>query len=467
MCSGSASVLFLYTMCKIQNENNIAVGFYAMIEAAKTKAKELVRLMELTFYPGALCGEMAAPASKSEAHRRMICAGLSRGTTLLGGFMDSGDTEATGRCLTALGASIRQSTGCMIITGNADGLTRLPVLDCGESGSTLRFFVPIALARAGGGVFRMHGRLSQRPMDVYRDLFVPRGVKWRMGIGCDGAAELKVYGRLEAGKYVLPGNVSSQFVSGLLFAMPLLRGDSTLQVEPPVESVGYIRMTLDALKQSGIEVREREPFCWQIPGEQQYRAVDGNLAGDYSQAAVFLCAGALGHPVTVTRLSADTVQGDRRILEYLSMLGASVEEDAQRVTVRGGSLRGAALNLSDCPDIAPMLALVCQHAQGESRLSGCGRLRLKECDRLSATVAMLNRLGGNAREDGDDIVIRGVERLKGGITLPDDHDHRMVMLAAIAASVAQEPVRVAGVEALNKSWPGFLEVYRSLGGKAE
>lgn len=423
--------------------------------------------MDMTFFPATLKGEMAAPASKSEAHRRMICAGLTKGTTMLSGFMDSDDLEATGRCLTALGTQIRQSEGCIIVTGNADGMGKLPVLDCGESGSTLRFFVPIALAMAGGGVFRMHGRLSQRPMDVYRDLFVPRGVKWRMGIGCDGAAELKVRGQLEAGKYVLPGNVSSQFVSGLMFALPLLDGDSTLTVEPPVESVGYIRMTLEALEQSGITVTEREPFSWHIPGNQQYHAKDGCLAGDYSQAAVFLCAGALGHDVTVAQLASETTQGDRRILEYLSALGATVEENAKRVVVRGGHLKGAQLNVSDCPDVAPILALVCQLSQGESRLTGCGRLRLKECDRLAATVKTLNLLGGHAREEGDDIVIEGVETLKGGVTLPDDNDHRMVMLGAIAATVAQEPVTVRGVQALNKSWPGFLDVYRALGGKAE
>lgn len=397
----------------------------------------------------------------------MICAGLTHGTTSLDGFMDSDDLSATARCLTALGAHISRNGESMTVTGNAHRLEKLPVLDCGESGSTLRFFVPIALAIAGGGVFRMHGRLSQRPMEVYRDLFVPRGVKWRMGIGCDGAAELQVRGRLEAGRYVLPGNVSSQFVSGLMFALPLLDGDSTLVVEPPVESVGYIRMTLEALAQSGISVREQAPFCWQIAGAQQYQAHNGHLNGDYSQAAVFLCAAALGQDVTVTHLAADTTQGDRRILQCLSALGAVVTEDAQGVSVRGGHLIGTTIDVADCPDIAPMLALVCQHAQGESHLTGCGRLRLKECDRLSATVETLNLLGGYARAEGDTLVIRGVEKLRGGVTLPDYGDHRMVMLGAIAASVAQKPVTIRGVQALNKSWPGFMEVYRSLGGKAE
>ena len=424
-------------------------------------------MVEMTFFPAPLKGTVAAPASKSEAHRRMICAGLTCGTTTLSGFMNSEDLAATARCLKALGAKLHREADCLTVTGYAKKINRLPVLDCGESGSTLRFFVPIALAMAGGGVFRMHGRLGQRPMDVYRDLFVPRGVRWRMGVGCDGAAELTVQGKLEAGHYVMPGTVSSQFVSGLMFALPLLKEDSTLTVQPPVESAGYIRMTVEALTGSGIVLEELAPFSWRIPGNQQYQATSGVLAGDYSQAAVFACAGALGHDLTITHLAGKTTQGDRMVLEHLAALGAKVIENEDGVKVCADKLTGAVLDMSDCPDIAPILALTCQLAAGESRLTGCGRLRLKECDRLAATVEVLNLLGGNARAVGDTIVIQGVEQLRGGVTLPDYNDHRMVMLGAAAASVAKEPVVVTGVQALNKSWPEFVNVYRELGGKAE
>ncbi len=423
--------------------------------------------MDMTFFSAPLKGTVAAPASKSEAHRRMICAGLTKGTTTLGGFMDSDDMAATARCLKALGAHVEQKDDQLTITGLVKKITKLPVLDCGESGSTLRFFVPIALAMTKGGVFRMHGRLGQRPMDVYRDLFVPRGVRWRMGVGCDGAAELTVRGELESGHYVLPGNVSSQFVSGLLFALPLLEEDSTLTVQPPVESAGYIRMTVEALLQSGVKLEEIAPFSWRIPGNQAYQAKDGHLSGDYSQAAVLLCAGALGHRVNVTHLVKQTTQGDRAVLEHLAALGAKVCEEESGVTVTPERLVGATLDMSGCPDIAPMLALVCQMAEGESRLIGCGRLRLKECDRLAATVETLNLLGGDAKAEGDTIVIQGVKALKGGVKLQNYNDHRMVMLGMIAASIAVEPVVVTGVEALNKSWPEFINVYQTLGGKAE
>ena len=213
--------------------------------------------MDAVFTPARLAGTIAAPASKSEAHRHMICAGLSREPVTLTGFSDSADMTATGRCLKALGAeaTLHLEEGRLDIQGFAHKAGLLPVFDCGESGSTLRFFVPIALALTRGGVFRMHGRLGQRPMEVYRELFVPRGVLWHMGVGADGAAELTVTGEIAPGRYVLPGNVSSQFVSGLLFALPLLRETSTLTVEPPVESAGYIDMTLQAIREARVKVK--------------------------------------------------------------------------------------------------------------------------------------------------------------------------------------------------------------------
>lgn len=423
--------------------------------------------MKKTFLPAHLSGTVSAPASKSEAHRRMICAGLTQGETVLSGFMDSADMAATMRCLRALGSTFEREGDTLTIHGRQEKIAKMPVMDCGESGSTLRFFVPIALTVAGSTVFRMHGRLGSRPMDVYRDLFVPRGVRWYMGVGADGAAELTVRGRMEAGDYVLPGNVSSQFVSGLLFALPLLSGDSTLTVQPPVESESYIRMTIEAIVNSGIEVEEIGAFSWRIPGHQQYQSRSCHLNGDYSQAAVLCCAGALGHDVTVTHLSPVTTQGDRAILRHLAALGATVHEDENGICVTAEKLCGATMDMHDCPDIAPILALTAQFAEGESRLTHCGRLRLKECDRLAATVEILNLLGGDAKADGDDIVLHGVKQLRGGVTLPNYGDHRMVMLASIAATKCEQPIEMDGIEAIDKSWPEYLKVYQMLGGKCE
>ena len=419
--------------------------------------------MNVIFRPARLAGFTSAPASKSEAHRRMICAGLTRGETVLNGFAPSEDTNATWRCLEALGASLRQEGDSLSVRGFQHPHDLFPLYDCGESGSTLRFMVPIAMALTRGGVFRMQGRLSQRPMNVYRDLFVPRGVLWHMSVGADGAAELTVSGSLQAGDYVLPGNVSSQFVSGLLFALPLLKQDSTLTVREPVESASYIRMTVQTLLDSGINVEELSPFSWRIPAGKAYRAPSGPLHGDWSQAGVLLCADALGAGITVSGLSTDTLQGDRALITHLKALGAETELTPEGYTVRAEKLHGATLDLRDCPDIAPILALTCQLAEGDSRLDGCGRLRLKESDRLDATVSLLNELGGSARSEGDSILIHGVKKLRGG-AVRCARDHRMVMLAAIAGTVSEQPVEVDCAECLNKSWPDFLDVYRSLGG---
>ena len=423
--------------------------------------------MDQMFYPVQLSGSVAAPASKSEAHRRMICAGLADAETVLDGFMESEDMKATRNCLQALGAAVTVNGDRLTIRGSGEKRSGQPVMDCGESGSTLRFFVPVAMTRAGGGVFRMHGRLGSRPMDIYRDLFVPQGTRWNLGIGADGVAELHVSGRMVPGDYQLPGNVSSQFVSGLLFALPMLEADSTLTVLPPVESAGYIRMTLRALENDGIRIEEQAPWSWRIPGNQRYHGGSGRLHGDYSQAAVLLCAAALGSPVTVTGLSKETTQGDRAVLKCLQALGAQVTEDESGIAVRAERLRGVALDMRDCPDIAPMVALVCQLAEGESRLTGCGRLRLKECDRLEATAEILNTLGGCARVERDTLAITGVPQLRGDVTVDTRADHRMVMLASIAALRCDAPITVTHVEALAKSWPDYLQVYRDLGGKAE
>ena len=423
--------------------------------------------MNTVFGPGVLRGTAAAPSSKSEAHRRLICAALTHGTTSFTGLTGSEDVTATIRCIEAMGARTEQRGDELLVTGGAKKPELLPLYDCGESGSTLRFFVPIALAVTGGGIFRMRGRLGSRPMDVYRDLFVPKGVTWAMREGVDGTAELRVVGRLEPGFYELPGNVSSQFVSGLLFALPLLDRPSTLTVTPPVESVSYIGMTVRALRSSGVTLEDAGEASWRIPGRQSYQAVGGALHGDWSQTAVLLAGGALGGDVTVTGLSDDDGQGDRAILDCLRALGANVEAKDGTVRCSGGQLRGVTLDMRDCPDIAPVVALLCAVAEGKSTLNGCGRLRLKESNRLEATARILRTLGASARVEWDCLRISGGASLKGNLEVDAVHDHRMVMLASLAALLADGPVTVKDTEALAKSWPGYLDTYRALGGVAE
>ena len=197
---------------------------------------------------------------------------------------------------------------------------------------------------------------------------------------------------------------------------------------------------------------------------QQFHSPNGHLHGDWSQAAVLLCAGALGQDVTVTGISTDTVQGDVAVLKHLEALGARIEQTDAGIRAVRGEMHGAVLDMRDCPDIAPILALVCQLIPGDSRLTGCGRLRLKECDRLAAACELLNDLGGSCEVQGNDLIVHGVERLRGGSVKPY-HDHRMVMLASMAALCSDAPVSISDPEALEKSWPDYLNVYRALGGK--
>lgn len=420
--------------------------------------------MDRTFSPCALSGVAAVPPSKSEAHRRMICAALTPGETRLTGFLPSRDMTATMDCLSALGASFHVEGETLLVRGCGGPAAFAPRMDCGESGSTLRFLIPLALALGEGGGFLMGGRLGERPLEPYDPILEACGVTSRRESTPQGVL-LTLRGRLRPGNYTLPGDVSSQFVTGMLYALPLLPGDSTLTVTPPVESAGYIRMTLQCLADSGIRLEETGPYAWRIPGNQRYRATGGALPGDWSQGAVLLCAGALGHPVNVAGLDLASTQGDRAALDVLARLGVSFREEGGVLRPLGGTLRGAAFSGRDIPDIVPVLALACTQAAGESRITGCGRLRLKESDRFAATVELLSALGADLHGEGDDLVVRGPTPLKGGVTLSARNDHRLVMLLALAATVADGPLTVQGVEALNKSWPTFLTTYEALGGK--
>ena len=421
--------------------------------------------MDRTFFPCALSGAAAVPPSKSEAHRRMICAALTPGETVLTGFLPSRDMTATMDCLRALGAGFSLAEDALRIRGCAAPAAFAPSMDCGESGSTLRFLIPLSLSLGEGGAFLMRGRLGERPLEPYDPMLDACGVTRRRE-SCPEGVRLTLRGHLRPGNYTLPGDVSSQFVTGMLYALPLLPGDSTLTVTPPVESAGYIRMTLQCLEDSGIRLEATGPYAWRIPGNQRYRARNGALPGDWSQGAVLLCAGALGHAVKVTGLDPRSTQGDRAVLTALSALGADFRWEGGALRPAGGRLRGACFSGSDIPDIVPALALVCTQAAGESRITGCGRLRLKESDRFAATVELLSALGADIRGEGDDLIIRGPTPLRGGV-LHTRNDHRLVMLLALAATVAADPVTVRGAEAIDKSWPTFFATYAALGGVAQ
>ena len=384
--------------------------------------------MDVRIRPRALAGAVTPPPSKSMAHRLLLAAALADGVSTVKNVALSQDIEATLRCMAALGASWERTDKSTLrvtgIGGKRKPFPELPRFDCGESGSTLRFLIPIALAVAGGGVFTGRGRLMERPQKPYFDLFDEKGISYEQTAGV-----LTVRGALTPGEYRLAGNVSSQFFTGLLFALPLLGGGSTLVSTTRLESRDYVAMTRDALARAGVKIDgEAERFA--VP-PSVYRSFDAAVEADWSQAGFWYAARFLGNGVEVCGLNEASAQGDRVV--------------------------------KDCPDLLPPLAVMAARRDGTTHFVNAARLRMKESDRLTTTAALLRALGVPAEETADSLTVRGVPSFSGG-TVDGANDHRVVMAAAVAATAAAAPVTVTGAEAVRKSYPSFWEEYKRLGG---
>ncbi len=402
-------------------------------------------------------GEIEVIPSKSVAHRLLICAALSDKPTEIVCPASSLDIAATARCLSSLGAEISERDGVYSV---------LPIqkkeeayLSCGESGSTLRFLIPVAAALGGDVTFTGEGRLPERPVLPLTECLKARGAV----IDYDGALPLTTHGGLKSGRFVIAGNVSSQFISGLIFALPLLSGDSEIDITGKIESLSYIKMTLDAVRTFGIDA-ETDGNKIKIPGGQKYRS-PGRLTveGDWSNAAFWLCLGAMSDGgITVRGLRRDSTQGDRAIADILSRFGAEVTSGEGCITVKKKPLSAVRIDASEIPDLVPVLAVVSAVANGETRITGAGRLRIKESDRIESTVNMLRALGAYAEGERDGIRIFGKKRLSGGC-VDSANDHRIAMSAAIAAAVCDGTVTVRGAEAVRKSYGDFYEKYATLG----
>jgi len=409
--------------------------------------------LNVTITPAKLSGTVTPPPSKSQAHRLLIAAALAHGESVISNVALSQDIEATLRCLEELGAEFTVDGSTITVRGmGANAMSPLrrmayPRLDCGESGSTLRFLIPIALAVRGGGIFTGSGRLMERPLKPYFDLFDEKGIAYELKDNT-----LTVSGLLEPGEYRLPGDVSSQFFTGLLFALPLLNGPSAIIPTSPLESEGYIQMTLRVMAQFGVEL----PVTLSLPphyhpqGNHTYRAANAAVEADWSQAAFWYAAGALGNPVAPAGMDPYSLQGDRVVMEQLLALSGP------------GDL---ALDVSGCPDLVPPLAATAALRAGRAtRLTNAARLRIKESDRLASVTAVLGALGADITEGPDFLEIRGKETLSGGAAVDSFNDHRIAMMAAIAATRCETPITITGAQCVAKSYPDFWEVYGQLGG---
>lgn len=419
--------------------------------------------------PAALTGQVNIPSSKSMGHREIICAGLAEGVSIVDNISMSKDIEATCRCLTALGVQIEQIPSCyddrtaLKITGSGQLKACQSSADCGESGSTLRFFIPLMALLNNAMTLIGHGKLVSRPMQAYYDIFNEQKLYYTTN---NGQLPLTINGRLRPGKYTLPGDVSSQYVSGLLFALPLLEGDSELVITSPLESSSYVDLTLKCLRKYGITIENQQHRVYKIKGGQKYQAQNSSVEGDWSQAAFWLVGGCLGSELTLKGMDMASLQGDKAVLSIMQKMNCQLKLAADlKATV--SEPQGTVIDASNCPDIIPVLTVLAAVSKGTTKIINAARLRIKECDRLAAMTRELNKLGADITELEDGLIINGRNSLRGGADVDAWNDHRVAMSLAIAALKCQEPIVLTGAESVQKSYPEFWQDYQQVGGRIE
>ena len=418
--------------------------------------------MEKRVY-GTLKGEVTPPPSKSQAHRLLICAALAVEHCSIVCNSVNDDIMATMRCLNALGADITYTSGLFDV--KPISLVKGGTLDCGESGSTLRFLMSVAAVLGADATFTGAGKLPQRPMGALTDVLAAHG----MGFVRHSADELPVTcnGTLRGGEFSLPGNISSQYLTGLLFALPLAAEDSTIEVTGGLTSASYIDMTIDALRVAGISV-ERRGNIFRIKGGQQYRMPARVVVeGDWSSAAFWVVAGVIGkHPLTICGMNNESLQGDSAIIDHLRGMGAFISIEDGKVIAMPSHLFGTELDCMDTPDLVPILSVAAAVAQGTTVFTNVGRLRFKESDRLAAMKSVLSAFGIDSAVGEDTFTVYGGEPVAKA-TVDSFGDHRIAMSAAVLSSVASGVTVIEGSGCVAKSYPSFFEDFAMLGGEVE
>lgn len=417
-------------------------------------------MSDVKFSPFVPNGTVNVPPSKSDVHRAIICAAMANGVSRISPVALSNDIKATIGCIKALGADAVLENNVLTVDGTNMYKNKTALLDCGESGSTLRFFIPIAAVGNINATFVGKGKLPQRPIGIFTEALPKAGTVCKT----EGGLPLEIKGQLKSGIFEIPGNVSSQFITGLLLALPILEGDSEIVLTSPLESVGYIAMTIRTMKQFGVNIQATEKG-WHIKGGQSYKTCDYTTDGDWSQAAFFMVLGAVSGKVTVKGVAKDSTQGDKKCAEILARFGAKVTQLDNEVTVEKGELKAITIDASQIPDLVPVLSVCAAFAEGTTKIINAERLRIKECDRLKATAELLNNLGGKVKELSDGLEITGVPSLKGG-NVNGYNDHRIVMSAAVCAARSDEDITATFAMSINKSYPDFYIDYNSIGGKA-
>ncbi len=411
---------------------------------------------KVNIHKSPLCGNIILPPSKSIMHRAIISAALAEGESRVSPVILSDDIRRTIDAVCALGARVTIKDGCALVRGIETAADKAEIY-CGESGSTLRFMIPVAAALGTSAEFTGSGLLPSRPLSVFTNTLPQFGV----GFTSD-KLPLTVNGRLTPGDYLLDGSVSSQFITGLMFALPMLKGDSTIRFSSPLQSSSYVDITLSVLKDFGIEIEKRGDD-YIIFGNQSYTPCDYTVESDWSHSVFYIMSAMIDGEISLNGLFEHSVQGDSAVLEIVRQMGADISFDSRTLNCRRGNLRGTVIDASDIPDLIPALAAAAALADGTTEIINAGRLRIKECDRLTATSQGLTALGADVTELSDGLIINGGRPLYGG-EINGYGDHRIVMAFACLGSHIGDVV-ISDAGAVSKSYPGFFEDFKSLGGK--
>jgi len=411
--------------------------------------------------PATLNGKVNIPPSKSLAHRAIICAGLAEGVSEIENINFSKDITATTEGMSSLGMAVSNKDGKLFIDGSGFMNNNSSVtIDCNESGSTIRFLIPIAMVKDRESTFTGRGKLVSRPLNTYYEIFENQGIEYST---TNGELPLTVKGNLKNGEFNVRGDISSQFISGLLFALPLLKEDSVVNITTNLESVGYVDLTLDTMKKFGIEIKNDNYKSFYIKGSQKYKSQNYRVEGDFSQAAFWLVAGSLGNDVDAVDLNLESLQGDKAIIEIIEKMGGKIIKTEGGIKALPSKTHGAVIDVSQCPDLVPVLAVLASLSEGETRIINAERLRIKESDRLAAITSELKKLGADIEELKDGLVINGVDKLTGG-EVESHNDHRIAMALAVASTRCTEKVTIKDSKCVEKSYPHFFEDLKKLGG---
>jgi len=418
--------------------------------------------MDVRIYPSTLTKrEITIPTSKSLAHRSIICAALSDGVSTIRNVDLSVDIETTINCMRAFGATIEVVGKDVKVQGVKEYKCE-EELWCSESGSTLRFMIPIFSLVDKKVTLKGSSRLLQRPQSVYEEIFRSQNLSF---IQNDDGIEIE--GKLKAGQYIIDGNISSQFISGLLFVLPLLDGDSAIEIKPPFASRSYVDLTIDMLNKFGVEVKWDSDLVLSIRGNQKYIPQDVTVEADYSQLAFYAGLGAINGPLTCIGANSKSLQGDKEIIDILSSMNVESKWEEDRITFMKSVITESVIDLENCPDLGPILFMITSFSEGATHFKNTARLKIKESDRALAMKAELAKWGVNVEVVDNDAWVHGAKLSGKDIEFDAHNDHRIVMALSIGATLAQDAVVIRNAHVIEKSYPRFFEDLMSLGIKVE